>query len=223
MFNLSKIKNLSIDGLYSKLIGVNSKRYWNYRFNRNWEIKNGRLQTAYFAMGFALLNIKFEVKTILDYGCGCGDSIPVLRMRFPKAQIYFYDYSNIAMEKANSYYEGIATPFDINSNFTYDLVYCSNVIEHISDPISFSNKLISLSNKYVVIQAPYSEKHGDGSSITYEHKIGEHVNTIDESLIESLKDRMDWDIMYSDIPYAWPKGKQIFFIGKTLTTDSNRD
>lgn len=214
MVKLSKLNNLSFDGLYSKLLGINSYRYWNYRFKRNWELKNGRLQTAFFAMGFALLDVKLEVKTILDYGCGCGDSIPVLKMKYPDAQIFYYDFSINAMEKAKLSYESIAKPLDITSDKTFDLVYCSNVIEHIPDPMLFCKKLVALSSKYIVIQAPYNEKHVDGSPITLDLKIGEHVNTINERLIEPLQNGIDWNVFYYDIPYAWPKGKQIFFVGK---------
>lgn len=120
------------------------------------------------------------------------------------------------MENSNIEYNGIARPFNVTTatDMTFDLVYCSNVVEHISDPISFCKKLISLSRKYVVIQAPYNEREINGSLITCEFKREEHINTIDENLIEQLYDGIDWNILYSKIPYARPRGKQIFFVGK---------
>ena len=38
-----------------------------------------------------------------------------------------------------------------------DLVYCSNVIEHVDDPRSFVDELLEASEKYVLIQAPWEE------------------------------------------------------------------
>src|SRR3989442_8814539 len=123
--------------LIGTVAGANSRRYWDLRFRSNWEAHNGRLQTALFAAGFVIaaegLLPDEEVTSILDYGCGCGESLPVLRMKFPKAALWYYDFSHVAMCRAGKYYGSMASACDPSSGRTFDLVYCSNVIEHVTD------------------------------------------------------------------------------------------
>lgn len=45
----------------------------------------------WFATGFAMLAKVKNIRpiTVLDFGCGCRDSVPVLKMRFSEAQFIF--------------------------------------------------------------------------------------------------------------------------------------
>ncbi|MDJ0773836.1 MAG: class I SAM-dependent methyltransferase [Mastigocoleus sp. MO_167.B18] len=198
---------------YENKYTLNSASYWNARFKNNWEQNNGRLQTALFAVAFAVLDEPFEVDTILDYGCGCGDSLPVIKMKYPNAELFFYDISIEAMQKAEKYYSSIAIPTNTKINKKFDLVYCSNVIEHVNDIISFCQKLVIMSKKYIVIQAPYEQRHEDGCLITKENKIEEHIHTITANTLDELSNQVEWKQILCDVPYAWDYGKQIFFIG----------
>lgn len=201
---------------YALAQGMNTVNYWNARFRSNWVSSNGRLQTALFATGFALLNEDLEAASILDYGCGCGDSLPVLKMKYPDASLYFYDFSKEAMTYAHKFYSEIAKPIMVPSQDKYDLVYCSNVIEHVPDHIEFCRQLIELSKKYVVIQAPYDQRLHDGSLITLQNRPTneEHMRTINKEMLDELGNLVDWKIRFLKIPYAWDLGEQIFFIGK---------
>ncbi|MBF2066082.1 MAG: class I SAM-dependent methyltransferase [Calothrix sp. C42_A2020_038] len=193
--------------------GLNSVSYWDARFKHNWEEKNGRLQTALFAVAFVLLNEDFNVNTILDFGCGCGDSLPVIKMKYPKTKLFFYDISQEAMQKAKKNYSSIAFPINMPTDEIYDLVYCSNVIEHVADITSFCQNLIMLSKKYIIIQAPYEQRHADNSPITMENRIDEHIHTITNNTLDELSHIVEWKKILCDVPYAWDYGKQIFFIG----------
>src|SRR5437899_1231384 len=117
--------------LIATLARTNSRRYWDMRFRSNWEANNGRLQTALFATGFVVATQGLlpddDIGSILDYGCGCGESLPILRMRFPKAALWYYDFSPAAMGRAAKYYGSIASAFDSAHDRSFDLVYCSNV------------------------------------------------------------------------------------------------
>ncbi len=206
---------------FNKLIaltqGVNSMTYWNARFKSNWERNNGRLQTALFATAFVLLDEQFgQIIDILDYGCGCGDSLPVLKMKYPQSNLYYYDFSPEAMSKTKKFYSTIAQPLDSLSvdSRTFDLVYCSNVVEHLSEPHKLCKKLINLSNKYIVIQAPYNQRKKDGSLLSDSNNEDEHILTVTENFISEFTDMVEWNIKFATAYFAWPHGKQIFFIGR---------
>lgn len=221
MLTIHKVRK-KIKGIYynyynrflSLLKGMNSADYWNSRFSANWERSDGRLQTALFATAFALLDEKFEVASILDYGCGCGDSLPVLRMKYPHADLYYYDFSAEAMNRAGSFYANIAKPMEMPTSTVFDLVYCSNVIEHIAEPVAFCRELAKLAGKYVVIQVPYDQRHSDGALLSPERNLEEHISTINESILDHLKDIATWKVRYGRVPFAWNQGEQAFFIGE---------
>jgi cyclopropane fatty-acyl-phospholipid synthase-like methyltransferase len=205
----------SLSNYFSKVIfGNNSKSYWNNRFKRNWVTSNGRLQTAIFTASFCMNDIGITPKTIIDFGCGAGDSVPFLKLKYPNAEIYLFDFSEKAQELQKKYQKYSVILKDVNDSKRYDLVYCSNVIEHILELTPFLEKLCSLSNENVVIQAPYSEFHKDGNLITPDFPKGEHVRTITESFIQTLPTTFEWKYYLVDAPVAWDYGKQVIYWGK---------
>jgi|GEM_PF-4698882 len=216
-----KLKRILVKGV-GFISGINSKKYWDHRFSSNWEIQNGRTQSVLFASGFALTNIAQTIKpkSVLDFGCGLADSMPVLNMTFPKAELFFYDFSSIAMKKAIITYSNLAKGYKLTEKKTFELVYSSNVIEHITDEQldGFLSELIGASNKYVVIQAPFKEYLSNGSRISANNKSNEteHERTIDLDMLDHLKlsfPKFEWTYEIKKIPIAWDKGDQIFFIG----------
>lgn len=216
-----KLKRIIVKGV-GYFTGINSKKYWDHRFSSNWEIQNGRTQSTLFATGFSLTNFARSInpKSVLDYGCGLADSMPVLKMAFPEASLHFYDFSSVAMDKASLNYGTIANAYDFKDPRKFELVYCSNVIEHITDEnlVGFLSDLISKSSKYVVIQAPFQEYLEDGSKISSTNKTNEteHERTIDLDIMEYLKREFyefNWSFELKDIPIAWDKGEQLFLIG----------
>jgi SAM-dependent methyltransferase len=205
------------DAAMARILGVNSQSYWDYRFRTDWVSNGGRLQTSLFATGFALLDLKFEPspESILDFGCGLGDAAPVLAMRFPRAKLFMHDLSKEAGEVARASNAAIAELLEQPDGRKFDLVYCSNVVEHMTDPPALCRLLLSLAKRHVVIQAPYKELHADGTLITPTHRKGEHVQTIDEKLIEGLEGLARWRVVRTRIPVAW-EGEQVFFCGELL-------
>jgi hypothetical protein len=222
VYNLIKaVKRITVR-LFAAFVGVNSQSYWDYRFSSNWELQGGRLQSALFAIGFVLTDFAKTISplTVLDYGCGLADSMPVLKMAFPDSALFFFDFSEAAMQKAIRRYKGISSPFRYTADEMFDLVYSSNVVEHIRDEDleQFLDGMIGLSRKYVVIQAPYREMLEDGSRITHNRKSNEleHERTIDDDFGRLLRDRFpqfNWKMELKRIPIAWDKGSQVFFIG----------
>lgn len=211
------IDRKSIINVINKAIfGINSNKYWEKRFKRNWISSGGRVQTAVFAASFCLQDFEISPTSIIDYGCGAGDSSPFLKMRFPKAELYLYDFSETARKLCSVYDKQAKVLNDSNNLGVYDLLYCSNVVEHIENLEPFLLKLSKLSSQYIVIQAPYMEFHDDGKKINPNSPKGEHVWTIDDGFFEILPKSFLWQKKVFNAPFAWEKGQQVIFFGKKI-------
>lgn len=79
-----------------------------------------------------------EVKKILDFGCGIGDSAVALSEAFPNAIITGIDTSNQAIEYARICHSSEFTMFSTVQNFIpsgdFDLCYANGVFHHIKPP-----------------------------------------------------------------------------------------
>lgn len=204
----------SIKNKFSELAhGINSKKYWDGRFARDWEANSGPLQTAIFAAGFCQLPVEMNPKSVLDYGAGGGDSVPLLKIKWPKAEVSVWDFSSPARQLQSKRYGKLANVLEAPPNGQYDLVYSSNVIEHIMERELYIKEICSLSSKWVAIQAPLEERHADGELITPDRPKGEHIWTIKEALLKELPSKFRWTSHIVETPYAWD-GRQVIFIGE---------
>jgi hypothetical protein len=209
---------LVVSEIGRKLFSKNSKRYWDFRLLLNWSSRGGRNQTSDFAESlFANVDFKdIDFESILDFGCALGDSAPVLRAYDQDIEIYLWDLSNVGLQKAiRNQREHKAKEWDGKTKV--DLVYCSNVIEHVQDTQAFVNQLVLASNKWVIVQGPYNEKHPDGSPLSAENPLDEHIYTIDEEFIAKFLDLPIFgssQTFIGEAPKAWPDGKQFYFVGQ---------
>jgi SAM-dependent methyltransferase len=145
----------------SDLININTKDYWDGRFSSgDWEVCGGRNQTESFALGqIPHLNIDPEFAgSILDFGCGLGDAIPVYRANFPNASLLGMDISHAAIEKCRAKYGELAS-FVCGDHTVLpetDIIIASNVFEHLSDDVEIARFLLTrCSTLYVIV--PYKE------------------------------------------------------------------
>jgi 2-polyprenyl-3-methyl-5-hydroxy-6-metoxy-1,4-benzoquinol methylase len=133
----------------------NSKEWWNDTFKNDWDRKiglNGPSQTRYFMeliVKHCGLNIQGD---ILDYGCAMGQGVDVLA-KYGHAE--GYDFSDVACDKASQLYP--YTFYNSIPQKQYDVVVCSNVLEHFENPIDKFMELIGLSRKYVIAMVPYNQ------------------------------------------------------------------
>jgi hypothetical protein len=74
---------------------------------------------------------KYNVKSILDFGCGKGLVVDALKEKYPKLEVYGYDPANIDF-----------TFFPEN----VDMIFSTDVLEHI-EPELLEETLIELGNK----------------------------------------------------------------------------
>lgn len=197
---------------------INSKAYWNYRLLLNWNNAGGPEQTEDFAESFFeyVDFAEIEFNSVIDFGCALGDSCSVFKKKNDKLDIFLWDVSSIGLSEAvkrNKKYD--AKKWDQSTKA--DLVYCSNVVEHIPDTASFVEELCRASKQWVCIQGPYNETHEDGKLITPEKPNGEHVWTINDKFIEKFFKLPIFEktiTFIGEAPAGWPFGKQFYFVGK---------
>jgi SAM-dependent methyltransferase len=140
---------------------VNTQDYWDQRFSSgDWEAKRGRWQTESFARGqtaFIRLGDSYA-GTILDFGCGLGDAMPIYKERYPKATLVGIDISSAAIDICKKNYGTIASFIsgDFHCVPEVDVIIASNVFEHLEHDKQIAIHLLSrCRDLYVVV--PYKE------------------------------------------------------------------
>lgn len=140
---------------------------WNHSFAHEWEGRQGREQTRFFALVtlYGLpepfkRQIEARAPEILDWGCALGDALAVFQTAFPRSPLTGLDISSVAIAKAAERY-----PF---ARFTTTplrelgrkppLVYTSNCLEHFADPLALlQTDILPGVGDYLVILVPYLE------------------------------------------------------------------
>ena len=164
---------------------INSKEYWNQRFQSDWKDYSGNEQTQFFASTLLSLlpewlvhEINESSAAICDIGCAEGDALPIYRKLFLTSSISGEDFSEAAISSAMarhpefSFHTGnILEP---EGKQTFPLVICSNVLEHFKDTYHVLSCICSRSSKYTVVMIPYREKPGAIS----EHEVIFHTDNI---------------------------------------------
>lgn len=160
---------------------INTKSYWDTRFSSgDWGKKSGRNQTRQFANSqIPFLDMpKGFSGTLLDFGCGLGDAIPIYKAAFPDAKLIGLDISKEAIKKCKEINGNLAE--FICGNFTdvptVDIIISSNVFEHLTDDISIAKHLLGKCRQLNII-VPYKEKIVHG---------GEHINSYNQNYFLDL-------------------------------------
>lgn len=140
---------------------INTKEYWDNRFSTgDWENKKGRIQTSLFAREQVnRLGIPFDFEgTILDFGCGLGDAMPIYKKKYPKSKLLGLDHSSDAIRLCNYKYSKIAKFIEGTCDDVpiVDVIISSNVFEHLSNDKEIAEKLL-LRCKWLYIIVPFQE------------------------------------------------------------------
>lgn len=153
------------------------------------ENKNGRFQTRRFAECFVRnVSISPNDFSLLDVGCALGDAIPVLHNAYPMARLAGCDLSGIAIERCTKDYGHLATFFRAgfeDMSGTWDIIYCSNVLEHFERYHEIAAWLLSKC-RTLYVMTPYMELK-NGLPIDPKASDG-HKVTLDEHSFDSLYD-----------------------------------
>lgn len=159
---------------------INTRNYWEERFSSgDWESKKGRWQTENFARGqVRLIDIGRDFSgTILDFGCGLGDAIPIYKENFPQATLQGIDISQNAVDSCRKEFGSIAE--FVQGDHTVvpevDVIIASNVLEHLTNDMEIAKLLLSKCRILFII-VPYRQFP----------LCLEHVNRYDENSFKSL-------------------------------------
>jgi SAM-dependent methyltransferase len=160
-----------------------------------------RLFAKYFLIHVRLPSAKFS---LLDVGCGTGSSLHEIYKLYPYAELFGCDLEQEHIDISNKTNKKYATFFKsdiMEINNFYNIIYISNVIEHLHNWKEAVNHLL-LRCQRIYILSPYkeilnfpSEMHTDGIDhvISFDKKTISFINS-DEFNIESRIIRT---------PYAW--------------------
>jgi 2-polyprenyl-3-methyl-5-hydroxy-6-metoxy-1,4-benzoquinol methylase len=121
---------------------------------------------------------------VLDIGIECGAGTALLAELHNRRSHNYLKMEVTGLDIVADFrdYIAVSSPFvkfvqkdifDISDDETWDLVICSHVIEHLSDPFPFIEKLKRLTSKYTIVACPYNETNLRPG----------HIQTIDEAFI----------------------------------------
>ncbi|AEF95428.1 Methyltransferase type 11 [Desulfotomaculum nigrificans CO-1-SRB] len=202
----------------SSNIEINSQDYWQYRFQTDWEINQGREQSRFFSHlalkhlpKWLIQYIKNEKLSICDWGCALGDGTNELAEFFNGNSVTGIDFSEKAIEKARATYQNckfLCMDFITNNQGpTYDVVFSSNVLEHFKDYLYVLSRIQGRAKKFLILLLPFREYK----------RIAEHLTTFDFNNIP-INLINGWHLLHSVIIDAkaesdsyWP-GEQILLI-----------
>jgi len=142
--------------------GVNSRQYWEQRFADNWDEAGGPAQTRFFAQLALRMMPRWLTMSLsacdsfVDVGCAEGEAAALFKRQFPSLAVTGIDFSDKAIATARSRHEGV--DFLVGDiarvGKGFEVVFCSNVLEHFHDPLSMLEHLVAASTRYVVVMVP---------------------------------------------------------------------
>jgi len=99
---------------------------------------------------------------ICEIGCGEGEILKLVHKVFPDAEIHAVDISQEIIEKAKVNCKGISINFSVQNaenlrcfpDAFFDLVICTEVLEHLSDPQKGMEELFRISQNFVLVSVP---------------------------------------------------------------------
>ncbi len=146
---------------------INSTQYWNCRFQSgDWEQYDGDKQSVFFytlactAMSEPLrTDLERNAFHFVDYGCALGDGTAFLAHRFPSCSVTGIDFSDAAIQEASEKYPQCSFEIgDITQPLPKaDVVFSSNTLEHLQDPLPILHSLVCASTKYTILLLPLEE------------------------------------------------------------------
>lgn len=153
---------------------INSRAYWDTRFDNDWLACKGDQQSRFFARvaiqhlpSWLLDQIRQQDLNLVDWGCAQGDGTDVWASYVACEKITGVDFSASAIQQASTRYPGLHF---VNNNWleqaetgqdNFDLVFSSNTLEHFHQPYQVLHTISQRARKAVVLALPYCELQRD--------------------------------------------------------------
>lgn len=144
---------------------MNSKKYFNEHFQDVIKRSDKNGQTIFFC-NLALDNLPkwlvSEIKkglSIADVGCAMGECVNILQNKFKNSKVTGVDFSPVAIKGAKiKFPDNIFLCGNLDSlKKRYDIIFCSNTLEHFHNPLNKLKKISEYSDKYIVLLLPFQE------------------------------------------------------------------
>lgn len=130
----------------------------------SWERKRGRTQTRLFAECFHRYTKVPLIGSfsILDVGSALGDALPVWHRYYPAANLFGCDVAQVAVDRSVELYGNLARFFRAGFEEiqdTWDVIYCSNVLEHFEQHLEIARELLNHCT-ILYVMTPFAELRG---------------------------------------------------------------
>lgn len=188
-----------------------------FKVNGAWEQNNGPRQTELFAHYFdKVITFQEQNFNLLDVGCALGQAAAFFACRYPEAEISATDISDVAISRAKEQYGDSVQFFteDIERlDGQYDVIYCSNVLEHFYDFAQRTRTLAAFC-KRLCIMVPYNERKRNGSKLVpdasnLEHQYSFYQDSFDFLLDEKLAFTIDTEVISCPGAWGWSRRQRI--------------
>ncbi len=187
-----------------------------FQENGAWEQGNGMKRTELFAYYFdQVITFPTGKFTLLDVGCALGQAAIFFAHRYPEATISATDVADVAVSRGRAQYGDMVNFLneDIEQiQEQYDVIYCSNVLEHFHD---FRKKTSYLANhcKRLCIMVPYDQREAGKKLVpdpnNFEHQHSFYGDSFDFLLEDGLAKNIESSFHPCPIAWGWNRRQRI--------------
>lgn len=164
---------------------LNSPEWWEDYFSSGlWEDFSGGGQTMFF-IDLVCANLDGKIASeiisgafsICDVGCAQGEGVAYLKEKFSRSKVTGIDISRSAVEKAIEKFPQCNFKCGSLADFQekYDVIFSSNVLEHIKEPEKELGRLAGYAEKYIILMVPFCDETGEET----------HINKFEEDFFKN--------------------------------------
>ena len=161
-----------------------------------------------------------QIQTIADIGCGEGSNLLFLKSQFPHARLFGFDISKTAIESAKRNVNAEFRLLDIQKEIPqqkFDLVFCSDVVEHLEDDQTALKNIKSITNKYALIATVQGRMRSNEQTIGHvrNYEYGELKQKIEAAGLHVLQ-IVEWGFpfyspLFRDLIRIFPASQQFSY------------